>query len=98
MHALGIVQVENLCENIIIRCRILADEGSNPVLGETFEDRGRNFIAEKVCHHPTVIACHAHGNGWEYWATAEAASTFTGNTLHIAQTRLKPPVRNISQA
>lgn len=55
----------------------------NPVLGETFEDRRTNFIAEKVCHHPTVLACHAHGNGWEYWATSEATSSFTGNSLKL---------------
>ncbi|CAE6477709.1 unnamed protein product [Rhizoctonia solani] len=35
----------------------------NPMLGETFEDTRLGFIAEKVSHHPPIMACHAHGEG-----------------------------------
>ncbi|KAG8999859.1 hypothetical protein FRB94_005884 [Tulasnella sp. JGI-2019a] len=55
----------------------------NPMLGETFEDIRMNFIAEKVCHHPAIMACHASGQGWEYWATSSADSKFWGRSLEI---------------
>jgi hypothetical protein len=51
---------------------------SNPMLGETFEDRRTKFIAEKCSHHPPVLACHAEGEEWQYWATIEAKNSFTG--------------------
>ncbi|KAI3767317.1 hypothetical protein L2E82_17412 [Cichorium intybus] len=40
----------------------------NPLLGETYEadypEKGVGFFSEKVSHHPTLIACHSEGKGW----------------------------------
>ncbi|KAG8932424.1 hypothetical protein FRC02_001160 [Tulasnella sp. 418] len=55
----------------------------NPMLGETFEDIRMNFVSEKVSHHPPVMACHATGKGWVYWATSSADSKFWGRSLEI---------------
>ncbi|KAG9128107.1 hypothetical protein FRC07_004723 [Ceratobasidium sp. 392] len=55
----------------------------NPMLGETFEDTRLGFIAEKVSHHPPVMACHAHGQGWEFWCTSGAKNKFWGKSLEI---------------
>ncbi|KAG9099904.1 hypothetical protein FS749_000091 [Ceratobasidium sp. UAMH 11750] len=55
----------------------------NPMLGETFEDTRLGFIAEKVSHHPPVMACHAHGEGWEFWCTSGAKNKFWGKSLEI---------------
>lgn len=51
---------------------------SNPLLAETFEDVRMNFIAEKVEHHPFVMAYHAEGNGWELDATSSGKTKFWG--------------------
>lgn len=51
---------------------------SNPMLGETFEDARMNFIAEKVCHQPLVIAYHAQGVAWELTATSSGKTKFWG--------------------
>ncbi|KAG8919174.1 hypothetical protein FRC01_001441 [Tulasnella sp. 417] len=55
----------------------------NPMLGETFEDSRMNYISEKVSHHPAIMACHASGQGWEYWATSAAESKFWGRSMEI---------------
>ncbi|CAE6462835.1 unnamed protein product [Rhizoctonia solani] len=55
----------------------------NPMLGETFEDVRLGFIAEKVSHHPPIMACHAHGEGWEFWCTSGAKNKFWGKSLEI---------------
>ncbi|KZT44580.1 hypothetical protein SISSUDRAFT_1056912 [Sistotremastrum suecicum HHB10207 ss-3] len=55
-----------------------------PMMGETFEDVRSNFIAEKVSHNPLIMACHAHGEGWEYWATSSGRTKFWGKSLEIA--------------
>ncbi|KAF8335486.1 Oxysterol-binding protein [Cantharellus anzutake] len=55
----------------------------NPMLGETFEDIRTNFIAEKVSHHPPIMACHAEGDGWEFWGTSGAKNKFWGKSLEI---------------
>ncbi|CAE6473876.1 unnamed protein product [Rhizoctonia solani] len=55
----------------------------NPMLGETFEDTRLGFIAEKVSHHPPIMACHAHGEGWEFWCTSGAKNKFWGKSLEI---------------
>lgn len=60
--------------------RLLTTLLSNPMLGETFEfqDDKRKFVAEKTSHHPPIMACHAEGEGWEYWATNEAKNKLNG--------------------
>jgi len=57
-----------------------------PMLGETFEDTRSNFIAEKVSHSPLIMACHAHGDGWEYSSTSSGKTRFWGKSLEVAQT------------
>ncbi|KAF8587365.1 hypothetical protein K439DRAFT_1549545 [Ramaria rubella] len=59
-----------------------------PMLGETFEDNRTRFIAEKVSNHPLIIASHAEGNGWEWWATNAGKNHFWGKSLEIEQTGL----------
>lgn len=51
---------------------------SNPMLAETFEDVRMKFIAEKVQHHPFVMAYHAEGEGWELYATSSGKTKFWG--------------------
>lgn len=50
------------------------------MLGETFEfqDDKRKFVAEKISQRPPIMACHAEGEGWEYWATNEAKNRLNG--------------------
>lgn len=48
------------------------------MLGETFEDTRMKFVAEKVSHRPPVVACHAQGDGWEFWGTSGAKNKFWG--------------------
>ena len=67
-----------------------ANRGSkpfNPLLGETFElvrpDRGFRFIAEKVVHHPTVIAAAAEGRGWRFEGDADVRSKFWGRSIEL---------------
>lgn len=68
----------------------------NPLLGETYElidnDKGFRFIAEKVSHHPTIIAAHAvggwrgggdGGNKWTYQGDAEIKSKFWGRSIEL---------------
>lgn len=69
----------------------------NPLLGETYElvdeDKGFRFIAEKVSHHPTIIAAHAVGgwrgggasgnNKWTYQGDAEIKSKFWGRSIEL---------------
>jgi len=59
----------------------------NPLLGETYElvypERGFRFIAEKVSHHPTIIAAHAQGRGWTYQGDAEVRSKFWGRSIEL---------------
>ncbi|GAB1290814.1 Oxysterol-binding protein [Apodemus speciosus] len=43
----------------------------NPVLGETYEcirqDKGFQFFAEQVSHHPPISACHAESGNFVFW-------------------------------
>ena len=66
----------------------------NPLLGETYEllddDKGFRFVAEKVSHHPTIIAAHAVGgwrrggnNKWTYQGDAEIKSRFWGRSIEL---------------
>eukprot|EP00892_Ulva_mutabilis_P011780 jgi/Ulvmu1/8975/UM005_0066.1 len=59
----------------------------NPLLGETFEfvDKKRNvrFLAEKVVHHPTVLAAHVEGLGWTGDVDLEVKSKFWGRCIEL---------------
>ena len=43
----------------------------NPLLGETYEnireDKGFKFIAEKVSHHPPIMACYAESDDYIFF-------------------------------
>ena len=39
------------------------------------------FIAEKVCHNPVILAWHAQGEGWELYATSTGKTKFWGKSL-----------------
>ena len=41
------------------------------------------MIAEKVVHHPTIIAGHAEGAGWTLDADAELRSKFWGRSMDL---------------
>jgi hypothetical protein len=64
-----------------------ASKPFNPLLGETYElvrpDRGFRFIAEKVVHHPTVIAAAAEGRGWSFVGDADVRSKFWGRSIEL---------------
>ncbi|KAI8880356.1 hypothetical protein K501DRAFT_335477 [Backusella circina FSU 941] len=57
----------------------------NPVLAETYEcirpDRGFRFIAEKVSHHPNVMACFAESNHFQFRQTVTGRTKFWGKSL-----------------
>ena len=53
---------------------------SNPMLAETYEDPRMKFIAEKVEHHPFVMAYHAEGEGWDLSATSSGKTKFWGQS------------------
>ncbi|KAK4803777.1 hypothetical protein SAY86_003594 [Trapa natans] len=62
----------------------------NPLLGETYEadypDKGLRFFAEKVSHHPMVIACHCEGTGWKFWGDSNLKSKFWGRSIQLDPT------------
>lgn len=41
------------------------------------------FIAEKVVHHPTIIAAHAEGRGWSLDGDADVKSKFWGRSIEL---------------
>ncbi|XP_037465462.1 oxysterol-binding protein-related protein 2A-like isoform X1 [Triticum dicoccoides] len=59
----------------------------NPLLGETYEadfpDRRIRFFAEKVSHHPMLIACHSEGKGWKFWGDSNVKSKFWGQSIQV---------------
>ncbi|KAJ7945479.1 Oxysterol-binding protein [Quillaja saponaria] len=59
----------------------------NPLLGETYEadypDKGLRFFAEKVSHHPMVVACHCEGIGWKFWADSNLKGKFWGRSIQL---------------
>ncbi|MCJ1353726.1 MAG: hypothetical protein MMC33_003713 [Icmadophila ericetorum] len=59
----------------------------NPMLGETFElvreDRGFRFIAEKVCHHPVILACQAESDKWSFAQTPMPEQKFWGRSAEL---------------
>lgn len=60
----------------------------NPLLGETYElvrpDMGLRFVAEKVSHHPPVMACYAEGDaGWQIYQENSGKSKFWGKSMEL---------------
>ncbi|XP_074291204.1 oxysterol-binding protein-related protein 1B-like [Silene latifolia] len=59
----------------------------NPLLGETYEadypEKGFRFFSEKVSHHPTLVACHCEGRGWNFWADSNIKSRFWGQSIQL---------------
>lgn len=59
----------------------------NPLLGETYEcvreDRNLRFIAEKVAHHPPVLALYADGKGWKCEGWSVVKNKFWGKSLEL---------------
>ncbi|KAF5734891.1 oxysterol-binding protein-related protein 2A isoform X4 [Tripterygium wilfordii] len=59
----------------------------NPLLGETYEayypEKGVRFFSEKVCHHPTLIACHCEGKGWKFWGDSNIRTKFWGRSIQL---------------
>ncbi|KAI5853243.1 Oxysterol-binding protein-domain-containing protein [Morchella snyderi] len=59
----------------------------NPMLGETFElvreDKGFRFIAEKVCHRPVIMACHAESQLWTFTQCPMPTQKFWGKSAEL---------------
>lgn len=59
----------------------------NPMLGETFElvreDKGFRFIAEKVCHRPVIMACHADSALWTFSQSPQPTQKFWGKSAEL---------------
>lgn len=59
----------------------------NPILGETYElmrpDKGFRYIAEKVSHHPLIVACHADSEHYEFWQTSTLKTKFWGKSMEL---------------
>ncbi|XP_062845150.1 oxysterol-binding protein-related protein 6-like [Trichomycterus rosablanca] len=62
----------------------------NPVLGETYEsireDRGFRYVAEQVCHHPPISACHAESENFTFWQDQRWKNKFWGKSVEIIST------------
>ncbi|KAI8917646.1 Oxysterol-binding protein [Powellomyces hirtus] len=59
----------------------------NPLLGETYEcirdDKGFKFIAEKVSHHPPVMACHADAPNYQFFQDNQVKTKFWGKSMEL---------------
>ncbi|XP_008839769.1 oxysterol-binding protein-related protein 3 [Nannospalax galili] len=59
----------------------------NPVLGETYEcireDKGFEFFAEQVSHHPPISACHAESGNFVFWQDVRWKNKFWGKSMEI---------------
>ncbi|KAG8198634.1 hypothetical protein JTE90_026530 [Oedothorax gibbosus] len=59
----------------------------NPVLGETFEcireDKGFQFLAEQVSHHPPVSVCHAESKNYIFQQDMRIKTKFWGKSMEI---------------
>lgn len=59
----------------------------NPLLGETFEfeypEQNWRGMAEKVVHHPTIIAMHGEGESWSFTADADVRAKFWGRSVEL---------------
>ncbi|KAJ2238331.1 Oxysterol-binding protein 3 [Coemansia sp. RSA 1722] len=62
----------------------------NPLLGETYEmveaAAGFRFVAEKVSHHPPIMACYADAPAYKFWQDSSGKSRFWGKSMEIIQT------------
>jgi hypothetical protein len=62
----------------------------NPMLGETFElvreDKGFRFLAEKVCHRPVIMACHAESAKWTFSQSPQPMQKFWGKSAELNTT------------
>jgi hypothetical protein len=47
------------------------------------KERKFRFLAEKVVHHPTVLAAHCEGSGWTLDGDLEAKSKFWGRCIEL---------------
>ncbi|XP_063095652.1 oxysterol-binding protein-related protein 3 isoform X4 [Cavia porcellus] len=59
----------------------------NPVLGETYEcvrkDKGFQYFAEQVSHHPPISACHAESGNFVFWQDVRWKNKFWGKSMEI---------------
>ncbi|KAJ3274775.1 hypothetical protein HDV01_001978 [Terramyces sp. JEL0728] len=59
----------------------------NPLLGETYEfdrpDKGFKYIAEKVSHHPPIMACHAESPNYIYYQDSLLKTKFWGKSMEL---------------
>lgn len=59
----------------------------NPILGETYElqreDKGIQFFAEQVSHHPPISVGHGEGQGWEIEIVGRWKNKFWGKSMEI---------------
>jgi flagellum-specific peptidoglycan hydrolase FlgJ len=59
----------------------------NPIIGETYEyvdeERGYNYIAEQVSHHPPISAVHAESKNWVFYQNSSPKTSFLGNALEL---------------
>jgi oxysterol-binding protein-related protein 3/6/7 len=71
----------------------------NPLLGETYETniRGFKFVAEKVSHHPPIMAMHAESPKFEFHQDSLMKTKFWGKSMELNNTgtcHLKFPLLN----
>lgn len=64
-----------------------ASKPFNPLLGETYEmvcqEKGIRLLAEKVVHHPTIIAGCCQGRAWTLDADSDLRSKFWGRSIEL---------------
>lgn len=49
------------------------------------------MLAEKVVHHPTIIAGHCQGRGWQVDADSDVRSKFWGRSIELNPVGARPP-------
>lgn len=53
--------------------------------------QGVRMLAEKVVHHPTIIAGHCQGRGWSLDADSDVRSKFWGRSIELTPVGTIPP-------
>lgn len=44
---------------------------------------GRRFVAEKVCHHPTIVAAHAESPNFIFYQDQRPSTKFWGKSMEL---------------
>ena len=60
-----------------------------------FTQQGTRIVAEKVVHHPTIIAGHAEGRRWTLDADGDVRSKFWGRSIELIPVGASLPLQQL---